>query len=63
MIEHEAQYHLIRLRVTEAYRLANEASDGFLEHMLGMCLMEVEERFKEMTLEKPRNVKLVKSEV
>jgi len=62
MIEHESHYQLIRLRVTEAYRLAHEAQDEFLEHMLGMCLMETADRFKQIELEKPVKAKRRKSQ-
>lgn len=63
MVEHESHYQLIRLRVTEAYRLAQEAQDGFLEHMLGMCLMETADRFKQIELEKPARSRRRKPQV
>jgi hypothetical protein len=53
MIQHETRYQQMQVHITDAYRLAQDTRDAFLEHLLGMCLMEIEERFKQIETERP----------
>jgi hypothetical protein len=44
MTDRETQYHVMKQRIIEAMRVAQEADDGFIEFLLSMPLAEIEER-------------------
>jgi hypothetical protein len=52
MEKKEPNYHLLRIRITEAIRLAQDAHDDFIEYLLSLSLAETEERFKAIEVAK-----------